>query len=156
MENMQMSVFDDARQYVQPAGAGLRFVNYLVDMIVFYAVFFISMFLLGIIAVSAGGDGEAFALFLNSITGKIIIWLSTFAMLVLVYTFIEGVTKGRSLGKLITSTIALREDGAAISWKDALMRSLCRCIPFETFSGFSGYPWHDKLTKTMVVKKQAQ
>jgi hypothetical protein len=40
-----------------------------------------------------------------------------------------------------------------LTFKDALLRSLCRLIPFEVFSGF-GVPWHDSLTNTMVVKKR--
>ncbi len=41
-----------------------------------------------------------------------------------------------------------------IDWKDALLRSLCRLIPFEAFSYFGGNLWHDKLTKTIVIKKR--
>jgi hypothetical protein len=32
-------------------------------------------------------------------------------------------------------------------------RSLCRLVPFEPLSGF-GYPWHDRWTKTMVIKSR--
>ncbi len=75
------------------------------------------------------------------------------AISVLFYTFIEGFSKGRTLGKLITGTRAVKLDYSAITIKDAFTRSLCRVVPFEIFSGF-GTPWHDRWTDTQVVKVQ--
>ena len=68
------------------------------------------------------------------------------------YTLFEKLFKGQTVGKLITGTRAIRTDGEELSFKDALLRSLCRLVPFEVFSGF-GVPWHDAWTDTMVVKK---
>jgi uncharacterized RDD family membrane protein YckC len=68
------------------------------------------------------------------------------------YTLCEKLFRGQTLGKLITGTKSLRTDGEELTFKDALLRSLCRLVPFEVFSGF-GVPWHDSWTKTMVVKK---
>jgi uncharacterized RDD family membrane protein YckC len=68
------------------------------------------------------------------------------------YTLCEKLLRGQTLGKLITGTKSLRTDGEELTFKDALLRSLCRLVPFEVFSGF-GVPWHDSWTKTMVVKK---
>ncbi len=68
------------------------------------------------------------------------------------YTLMEKLLNGRTIGKLITGTRAVREDGHELTFKDALLRSLSRLIPFEVFSGF-GVPWHDSLTHKMVVKK---
>ena len=39
-----------------------------------------------------------------------------------------------------------------LTFKDALLRSLSRCVPFEVLSGFSTLTWHDSWTGTMVVK----
>ncbi|MGZ5286605.1 MAG: RDD family protein [Flavisolibacter sp.] len=67
------------------------------------------------------------------------------------YTFCEKLFKGYTLGKLITGTRAIRTDGSELTFKDAILRSLVRMVPFEHLSGF-GYPWHDTWTKTMVIK----
>ncbi len=64
----------------------------------------------------------------------------------------EKLGHGRSLGKLVTHTVAIQKNGAPLRWRDALTRSLCRVIPFEIFSALAGYPWHDKWTNTRVVK----
>lgn len=68
------------------------------------------------------------------------------------YTICEMAFKGRTLGKLISGTRAIRMDGGELTFKDALLRSLCRMVPFEAFSGFGYRPWHDSWTKTTVVK----
>ena len=71
----------------------------------------------------------------------------------LYYTICEKGFKGYTLGKLITGTRAVRNDSNELTFKDALLRSLCRLVPFEWLSGF-GYPWHDSWTKTMVIKSR--
>lgn len=71
----------------------------------------------------------------------------------LYYTICEKGFKGYTLGKLITGTRAIRNDSNELTFKDALLRSLCRLVPFEWLSGF-GYPWHDNWTKTMVIKSR--
>ena len=71
----------------------------------------------------------------------------------LYYTICEKGFKGYTLGKLITGTRAIRNDGNELTFKDALLRSLCRLVPFEWLSGF-GYPWHDTWTKTLVIKSR--
>lgn len=68
------------------------------------------------------------------------------------YTLCEKLFRGYTLGKLISGTRAIREDDEELTFKDALMRSLCRLVPFEVFSALNGFPWHDRWTKTKVVK----
>jgi uncharacterized RDD family membrane protein YckC len=80
-------------------------------------------------------------------------YLLTYTLLVGLYTFLETVTKGRTIGKMVTKTRAITEDGSTISFSDALKRSLIRCIPFEPFSAFSGRPWHDKWSNTKVIRE---
>lgn len=65
---------------------------------------------------------------------------------------IEIIFKGRSIGKLITGTKVIRENGENISAKDAMMRGFSRMVPFEAFSGLGVRPWHDTWTDTRVVK----
>jgi uncharacterized RDD family membrane protein YckC len=68
------------------------------------------------------------------------------------YTFCEKVFKGYTLGKLLTSTRAVREDGKELTLRNAFLRSLSRIVPLEAFSGFGDKPWHDSWTGTTVVK----
>ncbi|MBK6634385.1 MAG: hypothetical protein IPG38_08770 [Chitinophagaceae bacterium] len=53
---------------------------------------------------------------------------------------------------MVTGTRAIRQDGNELTFKDALLRSLCRLVPFEVFSGFNILTWHDSWTETMVIK----
>ncbi len=70
------------------------------------------------------------------------------------YTLCEKLFKGYTLGKIITGTRAIRQDGQELTLKNALLRSLSRCVPFEVFSGFNTLTWHDSWTDTMVVKSR--
>jgi hypothetical protein len=69
---------------------------------------------------------------------------------------------GRTLGKMITGTRAVNEDGTKLTFGRALGRTLCRYIPFEAFSflGGNGRPrgWHDRISRTKVIsiKKSEQ
>ena len=132
----------------QDASRGERFANFIVDIICAYIVIFIGGFVMALLIPGFGasvtqGDGSI------SVTTNFVGIL----FFILYYTVMEGVTGGRSIGKFITGTKATTLDGQKLTWKDAFLRSLCRCIPFEVFSGF-GTPWHDRLTKTTVVKNK--
>jgi uncharacterized RDD family membrane protein YckC len=121
------------------ASPGKRFLNYLVDMIVYYVI----MFVLGI----------ALALTQSSLIYENRIWINVLAFIILlVYYFVcEAFLNGRTIGKFVTGTKAVNEDGTEITTKTALLRTLCRLVPFEPFSAFGGHPWHDKWTKTYVI-----
>ncbi|NOQ73992.1 MAG: hypothetical protein GQ574_18445 [Crocinitomix sp.] len=70
----------------------------------------------------------------------------------LYYPFFE-VVLGTTPGKILTGSIVVKEDGSKLKLKDAMNRTLVRVVPFEPFSFFSnGSGWHDKWTKTKVVK----
>lgn len=61
---------------------------------------------------------------------------------------------GRTLGKLVTGTKVVDENGNPPTWGKAFGRTLCRFIPFEAFSFFmaDARGWHDSIPKTYVVK----
>jgi uncharacterized RDD family membrane protein YckC len=131
---------------LEPVSSGVRFANYIIDLIVFYAIMFLIGLIWGVIALQTGTTP-------NLEMGKFEQYFLSIALYVLIYSIIEGVTKGRTVGKLVTGTVALKEDGSPITFTDALLRSLCRIIPFEPFSAFGYRPWHDKFSNTIVVKK---
>ena len=138
----------------EEASTGQRFLNYLIDALLMqYGLAFITGF--GVAALWAAIDQEsAYELFSNTESGMFLLFSYGLAMLnhFLYYTFCEKVFKGYTLGKLITGTRAMRNDGTSLSLKDAALRSLSRLVPFEPFSAFGGNPWHDRWTNTIVVK----
>ncbi len=71
------------------------------------------------------------------------------------YIFFESLT-GRTLGKLVTGTKVVNENGLRASFGQILGRSFSRLIPFEVFSflGEKGRGWHDSLPRTYVVKNR--
>ncbi|MBS1668309.1 MAG: RDD family protein [Bacteroidetes bacterium] len=121
----------------QYASIGQRFANYLIDVIAFYAILFVIIFLLR----DSGLVGsEGFQLFL------------IFIVFIGYYTLLEGGT-GKSVGKMVSKTKVVQVDGTSINFRKAFMRSLCRLVPFEFLSAFGGGSMlHDKWTDTMVVQ----
>lgn len=76
----------------------------------------------------------------------------------LYYTPLEALF-GCTLGKLVTGTRVVNEQGGPITWGQALGRSLCRFIPFEPFSVLfstdgEARGWHDRLPRTYVVRRR--
>jgi uncharacterized RDD family membrane protein YckC len=137
--------------YVDPVSRGIRFVNYLIDQITIGVIFNGLDYMFA--ATSNGNYGDEAILQGN----MMVVWirlLYSLGVTVGYYTLFEAATKGRTLGKMLTNTTAITQDGSPFTFKHALLRSLCRLIPFEPLSALFGYmPWHDSLTKTAVVKK---
>ena len=73
-------------------------------------------------------------------------------LLLLYYLVFETFT-GRTLGKYITNTKVLTEDGQKPKADKILYRTLSRLIPFDalSFLGDEGKGWHDTLSKIIVV-----
>ncbi|WP_309938245.1 RDD family protein [Aureibacter tunicatorum] len=59
----------------------------------------------------------------------------------------------KTIGKAITKTTVVNEDGKKPSPKEVALRTLCRFVPFEAFSFLNddAYGIHDKWSKTLVV-----
>lgn len=135
-----------------PADKGRRFVNFIIDYAVNYLIWIAVIILLVLVRNIWEIDLVSFIVEEDATSRllRAVLWLTTY---VLSYTFIEGISKGRSLGKLITGTIAIKDDGTQISLSDAFKRSLCRLIPFDTIIVLAFEPWHDTVPKTKVVRK---
>ncbi len=74
------------------------------------------------------------------------------------YAAMEGLF-GITLGKLCTGTRVVDERGHPIVFRHALLRSLCRLIPFDAFSVLMSddvaiRAWHDSLARTHVVLRR--
>ena len=140
--------------FLEPASVGIRFANLLIDTLCYYGIMLLVGVALGIILQSSDGNIENSFLVREDIGSLSLQYLLSFATYLGMFTILEGSAKGKTLGKLITGSRAIKIDGNTLSWKDAFMRSLCRIVPFEAFSAFGGKPWHDRWTDTIVIQEK--
>jgi len=141
---------EKSRPVVQKeAGTGKRFLNYLIDLVCLYLFSMMFGFVLAIVLSLMAPGALSFLdnpnILLNYLIGII---FGT-----LYYVILEGST-GRTIGKLITQTKVVDNEGHKPGLTKILKRSVCRFIPFEPFSflGSSSRGWHDSLSDTRVVK----
>lgn len=133
------------------ASQGIRLINYVIDYIVVYGLFF----LLGIIGV-----------FLYQLAGieflfNFVNWLSEInklqdilitSMVYFSYTFLmEYLTKGRTIGKYITGTKVVSTDLQEIGSQQYFIRNISRLVPFDALSFLGNNGWHDSWSDTRVV-----
>ena len=133
------------------ASAGNRFVNLIIDVIIYYIISFILGLFLGFLS-TIGIDGPLEFIISMGAIGNLIYGIVVF---VLYYTVMETLTQ-KSLGKYVTKTIVVLEDGTKPKVKDIFIRSLCRNIPFDHFSflGSDARGWHDSISETYVVNEK--
>lgn len=158
-KDLLQDVEADAITY-EYASQGQRFLNWLIDnLFINYAVGYVSGTLLGLILqelapdflynIAVSQQNQSFA-----IEFYVLVYAIAIVNYTVYFTLCEKLFKGYTLGKLITGTRAIRQDGDELTFKDAVLRSLSRCVPFEVFSGFSTLTWHDSWTNTMVIKSR--
>jgi uncharacterized RDD family membrane protein YckC len=148
----ESDLFQDHVQHTT-ASQGQRFLNWLIDNILLrLLVTYVTgeMFVRFLFSMAPEYTYRVFSE--DGIEAFFVSYLFIIFHYVFYYTICETAFKGRTLGKLITGTRAVRDNGEDISFKDALLRSLSRMVPFEVFSGFGSKPWHDSWTKTTVIK----
>ncbi len=147
-QRMEKKVISNAVQDNLAEG-GLRFANYIIDLIVLLGLGFGIGIILGVVLLAVSPESlsilEEDSWIMNRIFG--------FFVGMLYYGMVEGLS-GRTVGKLITNTKVVTEDGEKPDFGTILIRSVCRFIPFEAFSflGTNAIGWHDSLSKTRVVK----
>jgi len=136
------------------ATQGQRFLNFLIDYLLMkFGLSFLTARAVGfILAIVAPKYMESLVYTLGWWDRLLITYMVWIINYLFYYTICEKGFRGYTLGKLITGTRAIREDGGELTFKDAILRSLSRLVPLETFSAFGGYPWHDSWTKTKVIK----
>jgi uncharacterized RDD family membrane protein YckC len=143
---MEHQILDDQLSapdlHLVDANKGKRFANFLIDYIittiisipVFWMIFFTSADYLD----SPTSLGE-----------RLLGILMYFGY----YTLLEGLTGGKSVGKYITRTRVVMQNGDKPEFSTFALRSVCRIVPFEAFSflGSKNTGWHDDWSKTRVV-----
>lgn len=154
-ETSILADLESSYQY-ETAGTGQRFLNYLIDnLLMRFGLSYLTGTIVGYLLVNIFPE-FAVQLFYDQSQGMLLLLgyiIGVFNYLVY-YTVCEKLFRGYTLGKLVSGTRAIREEGGELRFKDALLRTLCRIIPFEPFSALWGNPWHDTWTKTMVVKSR--
>ena len=135
--------------YLNTASQGKRFANYLIDRIVLFLFSLGFGILLGIILALFSPE----TLDVVEQGNFLLEYLFAFVLGTIYYSIFEGLT-GRSLGKLITKTKVVNEQGEKADFGSIFLRSMCRYIPFNAFSFLSSdaIGWHDTLSKTRVVE----
>lgn len=140
-------------QAIVDAGKWRRFFNWVLD----YIAILVIVMVMAIVAVIAGGEGVV--RWMDGM-GALQELLLRIAVLLTYYIVMEGMF-GLTIGKLITGTRVVDEQGGPPTWRQAVLRSLARLIPFEPFSVLFGDDgvargWHDSLPRTRVVMRSSQ
>jgi len=138
---------DDIRAQMihESAGGGTRFANHLLDSIILMFTYAGLAMLLAFMA------PDVLNIFAQN--DPLIDLPLNILMILLYYTLFEATT-GRSPAKFLTGTKVVDMDGNQPGLSTILTRSFCRLVPFDglSFLGDTDSGWHDKWSKTRVVK----
>ncbi|MDB5226118.1 MAG: hypothetical protein JWN78_311 [Bacteroidota bacterium] len=141
--NIRMeSIEFTARRRIRTIGNGLRFVHFIVDMIVFQLVISMVQFVLLLVNKTLMASVAEFM-------GLMLLIPLAFSYSLL-YTFFENRFQ-RTPGKFITKAIVIDEYGNKPDLRTLLMRNFIRIVPFEILSCLADRGWHDTWSDTYVV-----
>jgi uncharacterized RDD family membrane protein YckC len=124
---------------LQLASEGKRLVNFIVDLVVVYGLFFLLSFVIPDLAYEESVGQPALVLFM-------------FLYYFLFETFLQ-----KTPAKYITGTKVVLLDGSKPGVGTIALRTLCRLVPFDAISAIGTQKgartwWHDRWAKTRVVK----
>lgn len=128
------------------ASQGKRFINYIIDSISFYVFSFLLGLLIGLVYPELFNyNDDPLNNFLERVFSLFLYGLYIGTM--------EGLFKGKTLGKVFTQTKTVSIDGSTINFNTGLLRGLSKAVPFCAFSALSKpcIPWQDRWTDTMVI-----
>ena len=117
--------------------------------------FFLAGFVIVILGVLGFAIGYGVVILGVPIHRFVILWTVGFTLLTyLAYYIVCESFFGVTIGKLITGTRVVDNEGGRPRFKQIVGRSLARFVPFEQFSFFStpAIGWHDTWSGTRVVK----
>lgn len=119
----------------------IRFFNFVID-------FIIILILYGLIIPNL----ETFLSLTNS-TSRAIYRLSTLIIFVVLYYIILEHKYQKSIGKMVTKTKVVNQEGEKAEFEKIVNRTFCRFIPFDRFSFFfTKNGFHDAISGTKVIK----
>lgn len=124
-----------------------RFVNLLVDTILFYIFFIVVAIAFALIDDVLGSSTLGF------LDGPILGRLISAVFYFLFFLSAEWALKGRTIGKYITNTKTVMNDGSPLTLTAILKKSGSRLVPFEAFTFFGSdlRGLHDKWSDTAVI-----
>jgi uncharacterized RDD family membrane protein YckC len=124
----------------------LRFGHYLIDMVIIGVLFFVLDNNLDLTQFGSFRFNLGTAFQFN-------FHLSQYLLIVVYYVVCESLMQ-QTIGKLATETVVINERAEKPEIGSLIVRSLSRIIPFEAISCLGDRGWHDKFSKTYVVKKE--
>lgn len=128
-------------------GSGIRFVNFLIDFIVWLVFAYIISFIIGLFVPVTTESQGILTLFVY------ILFFGTF----IAYYSIMEIKFQKTVGKFVTKTKVVKMNGEKPTNGDIITRTFCRLIPFDRLSFlFVKNGIHDFLSKTKVVKDTAE
>ena len=134
---------EDTAAPLEIAGKGRRFCTWIVDYVGFVALIMIIVFVLALVfgpnVVRQLQGGWSYLL--------------SFVVFMGYYVFFEGVW-GRTPGKLILGTVVTDLQGRHPAFGNIVGRTLARFMPFEGFTFFGERGFHDRVSKTLVIRKR--
>ncbi|RYY41144.1 MAG: RDD family protein [Chitinophagaceae bacterium] len=146
----EQDLFTNMAPVLVQANAGKRLLNLIIDRVAFYAFLYVIGLIWGLVSPGTIGVLEDIA------ANRIVDMLLTMLLFAIYMGAQEAMFKGKSLGKFITGTRAVYNDGGTINTSTAFTRGISRIVPLEPFSalGTPTYPWHDKWTDTIVIDEK--
>lgn len=149
--DLEEELFPDGRKqaYSLPATKTQRFLNHLIDSIL------LTIYIICTVQLSFRSPviGNLFDK-MESELGREPSLLIVFATARFIYFFVFEALFASSPGKMLTQTRVSDKSGNKAGLIAILKRTLCRLIPFEAFTFFTGYNLHDKLSNTYVIREQ--
>ena len=147
MDDILDSIGSDEKEY-EVATKGQRFANYLIDIIIAYAIIF------GLSLLYYSMNPELIYVEETDAGLNIMERLIGAFVIAIYYTIIEFSLGGKTIGKYITKTRTVTLNNEKPDFQTILGRSFSRIVPFEAFSFLGSQPdgWHDRWSKTKVIK----
>lgn len=128
---------------IEMVSGGRRFLHYLADIVVIQLL----KFVIAILLVLAMGPKNP--LITNPLLGFVYgigMWMT--------YYLVMEVNFQKTIGKMLTGTVVVTEDGGIPTIGQYVKRTFSRLVPFEPFSCFGekSRGWHDDWSGTYVVR----
>ena len=122
---------------------GTRFLNFIIDRVIMLILAFVMGVVLALIN----------PVIIDSLDGMstLMDYVITAILAVFYYTILEATT-GQTIGKMITGTKVVDENGEKPDFGTIMVRSFSRIVPFDAFSFLGTKGWHDSWSNTHVVK----
>ena len=134
------------------ATQGQRILNLLLDFLFIYII--ILSVATSIVLIADVGNAFSVSDWVETLSWNAILGYGL--LIVFMYYFLTEVYFARTLAKLVTRTIVVKNDGTKPSIQMIFIRTVCRFLPLEwlTFLGSIPWGWHDRFSGTYVVQKK--